>query len=183
MSKGRSPPPAPHAVRAVLPCPEHERDKKVSGLKKTFVCAPKTIPSCAEGERQTLWFLATRGSFYIISTFGWPQSTLKRRRIIYSPSLSSCTPLSSLSSFRTLITTRPGEWMETLARSCHPQISLTRLFRLIISARIIPMPDAYFALLTLSLLTSLSLKYNLCSAALTYHKAYLLINLFVFVVI
>lgn len=44
------------------------------------------------------------------------------------------------------------------------------------------MPDAYIALLTL-ILTLLLLKCKLCSAALNNYKAYLLINLFVFIII
>lgn len=57
----------------------------------------------------------TVGSFYIISTF-WPQSTLKGRHIIYSPSLFL---VSSFSSFWTLITVRTGGWMETVLSQGH----------------------------------------------------------------
>lgn len=81
------------------PTPKHGFDKKVSGLKNMRVRTKDNSKRIPGNEKPV-------GSCISYLLFDPMQSTLKRRHIIYSPSLSSCSLPSFFFSFRTLITVR-----------------------------------------------------------------------------
>ncbi len=89
------------------PTLKHGFDKKVSGLKNMWVRTKDNSKRIPGNEKPV-------GSCISYLLFDPMQSTLKRRHIIYSPSLFFCSLPSFFFSFWTLINVRTWGWMETV---------------------------------------------------------------------